>query len=379
MTSLVAVQGVIALVGLASAFNKGGVSDAIVATIHKAVPGPAGQVLTAAVAQAHSAAGAHRYTALFIGLVGCLVTGATAMGQLERGMNRIYGVEQDRPTMQKYGLAFLLALSVGTLASLAFSCLAFGREILGGNGGDFLSRVWAIGRWPLGVAFSAAAITLLFRWSPRRCQPRLSWLAFGAGVSVLGWVVVTVALGMFYRFSSSFGQTYGPLAGMIALMVWCLLSSEALFFGAAVAAQLEAVRAGELGPSGCRKGGRVRARGRTARGCGGDIMTHLRFATLEPCPTLTRSSRPAGLSRGCMGIPATEGNRVQVLRNGDEIFPAMLDAIDAAEHTIDFLTFVYWKGESATRSPRPCAPGPAPACGSASCSTAGAPIRSKCA
>jgi len=34
-----------------------------------------------------------------------------------------------------------------------------------------------------------------------------------------------------------------------------------------------------------------------------------------------------------------------VLRNGDEIFPAMLDAIATAEHTIDFLTFVYWQGD----------------------------------
>lgn len=51
---------------------------------------------------------------------------------------------------------------------------------------------------------------------------------------------------------------------------------------------------------------------------------------------------------GVVGIPATEGNRVTVLHNGCEIFPAMLDAIRGAEHTIDFLTFVYWKGEIGT-------------------------------
>lgn len=48
---------------------------------------------------------------------------------------------------------------------------------------------------------------------------------------------------------------------------------------------------------------------------------------------------------GVLGIPATEGNRVETLRNGDEIFPALFEAIDGAEHTIDFLTFVYWEGE----------------------------------
>lgn len=48
-----------------------------------------------------------------------------------------------------------------------------------------------------------------------------------------------------------------------------------------------------------------------------------------------------------LGIPATEGNALTVLRNGDEIFPAMLEAVRAAERTVDFLTFVYWKGDIA--------------------------------
>ena len=48
---------------------------------------------------------------------------------------------------------------------------------------------------------------------------------------------------------------------------------------------------------------------------------------------------------GVLGTPATEGNQIDVLRNGDEIFPAMFEAVEAAERTIDFLTFVYWEGE----------------------------------
>lgn len=50
-----------------------------------------------------------------------------------------------------------------------------------------------------------------------------------------------------------------------------------------------------------------------------------------------------------IGIAATEGNSVRPLRNGDEIFAAMLDAIGSARHTIDMMTFVYWKGDIARR------------------------------
>jgi len=51
---------------------------------------------------------------------------------------------------------------------------------------------------------------------------------------------------------------------------------------------------------------------------------------------------------GVLGVPATEGNQVDVLRNGDEIFPSMLEAISEARHAIDLLTFVYWRGEIGT-------------------------------
>ncbi len=49
-----------------------------------------------------------------------------------------------------------------------------------------------------------------------------------------------------------------------------------------------------------------------------------------------------------IGIPFSEGNSVSVLKNGDQIFPSMLDAIRQASSSIDFLTFVYWKGNIAT-------------------------------
>ena len=49
------------------------------------------------------------------------------------------------------------------------------------------------------------------------------------------------------------------------------------------------------------------------------------------------------------GVPATGGNEVSILRNGVEIFPAMLEAISGAERTVDFLTFVYWAGDIGRR------------------------------
>lgn len=45
-----------------------------------------------------------------------------------------------------------------------------------------------------------------------------------------------------------------------------------------------------------------------------------------------------------LGPAFIEGNRNRVLRNGDEIFPAMLAAIRSAKTSINFETYIYWSG-----------------------------------
>ncbi len=46
-----------------------------------------------------------------------------------------------------------------------------------------------------------------------------------------------------------------------------------------------------------------------------------------------------------LGPTILGGNRIEALQNGDEIFPAMLDAIRSARHTITLESYIYWSGE----------------------------------
>ena len=172
----------------------------------------------------------------------------TGMGQLERALNRIYGVELDRPFLQKYGRGLLLALSAGTLTGVASVAVGFGSTVGDALHNETLHQAWTIMRWPVSLLLMIAVTALLFRWCPRRHQPKWSWLAFGSSVSVILWFTVTLSMGVIFRASHSFGDTYGPLAGIVALQVWCMLSSMTIVFGGAVTAQLEAARAGRRTP-----------------------------------------------------------------------------------------------------------------------------------
>ena len=50
-----------------------------------------------------------------------------------------------------------------------------------------------------------------------------------------------------------------------------------------------------------------------------------------------------------LGAPLTEGNAVTDLQNGEQIFPAMLADIRAAQRSINMETYIYWSGEVSKR------------------------------
>ena len=192
--------------------------------------------------------------ALALGLLTGLIALTTAMAQVERGANRIYGVERDRPALGKYVRAAVLAVVAGLPALVGFLLLVAGgpagdsmAKHLGG--GETLRTVWDIVRWPVSLGLIVFAVGLLFRHSPRRRQPALSWLLFGATVATILWWLASLLLAGYVHFSGGFGATYGPLTAIMALLLWANLTGIAFFFGLAFAAQLEAQRVGVVRPA----------------------------------------------------------------------------------------------------------------------------------
>lgn len=243
VNSLGSVQGIIAVLGVAGVVGTDGARRAFIQITDVVVPGPAQGVVDGATHQAAALGSQQEWFAVIIGAIGALVTTTTALGQLERGLNRIYGIEQDRPTRNKYGRAAILALVSLVLVGIVLATLAFSRQVGDELDLQALSFLWAWLRLPFGFVVLTLALAVIFRHCPRRRQPALSWLFFGALVSATLVVLASLALALFFRLSSDFGRTYGPLAGIVALMLWNLVTAISVFFGAAMGAQLEAVHA----------------------------------------------------------------------------------------------------------------------------------------
>jgi YihY family inner membrane protein len=252
-TSLAVVPFLLALTGLAADIDQDRPARVAAAVIQAISPGAGNQdALAGAVSGGESSEEAGEL-ALVFGLGFALVSMTTAMGQVERGLNRIYGIRRYRPALAKYGRAALMTAVLAVPLAAGFLLLvggsAFADAMADGYGWDVGTvRVWNVVRWPVGLGLLVFVIAVLLDHAPRRRQPSLSWLALGAAVAVGLAGSATALLALYVHVGDSFGEVYGPLAGVFALLLWSLLCAIALFYGSAVCAQLEACRAGEPDP-----------------------------------------------------------------------------------------------------------------------------------
>ncbi|KRF36789.1 YihY/virulence factor BrkB family protein [Nocardioides sp. Soil805] len=251
---LAVVPFLLALTGLAADLDEERPAQVVAHVVDSLSPG-AGEsdALTTAVEKSDESEAAGE-VALVFGLGFALVSMATAMAQVERGSNRIYGIRRDRNALAKYGRAAVLTAVLAGPVGIGFLMIvgggAFGEAMADNYGwSEGTVQWWNVLRWPVGLGLLVLTIAVLLDHAPRRRQPALSWLALGAGIAVVMSAVATVGLALYVSLSGSFGSVYGPLAGVFALLLWALLSSIALFYGTAVCAQLEALRAGEVHPA----------------------------------------------------------------------------------------------------------------------------------
>ncbi|MFJ4833390.1 YihY/virulence factor BrkB family protein [Streptomyces sp. NPDC088747] len=241
----------IALVGVATTVHTESVGRIIELTLGHIVPGASSGLVEEALDGTERSAGSGIWNAvaMWVGLVFAVLNLASAMAQVERGANRIYGIERDRPFLAKYGRSLVLALAAGMPMVLGFLVLVAGDAVGEAVGETFGLPQGPLDWWsflnvPLGVALAWIGSAVIFRWAPRRDQPGYTWLAFGSAVHLVLWITATWLLALYVAKSGSFGAVYGPLTAFVALLLWANLTGVTLFLGIAFAAQLEAARAG---------------------------------------------------------------------------------------------------------------------------------------
>lgn len=173
---------------------------------------------------------------LSAGLVGTLWTCSSGFSAAIDALNVAYDVPETRPFWKTRLLSLGLTFLVGTLVTVALGFIMVGPRF-----GEFLATYfglthafavfWPILRYLVVFTFIVVAVEALYYLAPNLQQPFVSTLP-GAIVAVVGWILLSDGLSVYFGSFAHLNRTYGALGGGIALLIWLYWGAFLILLGA---------------------------------------------------------------------------------------------------------------------------------------------------
>ena len=183
---------------------------------------------------------------LSFGLLGTLWTCSSGFATMVEALNVAYNVPETRSGLKTRLLAFELTFLIGILVIIAFTFIIVG-SLLGNFLANHLGLSWEFPFfWPLLRHVLAAIVIVLaveglYFLAPNVKQSFASSLP-GAVFSVIGWILLSDGLSLYFQKFGHLNKTYGVLGGGIALLVWLYWSSFVILLGAELNSEILEMR-----------------------------------------------------------------------------------------------------------------------------------------
>jgi membrane protein len=127
-----------------------------------------------------------------------------------------------------YGLAALALVAVLPAAAGALAAP-----------GSVAAATLTFARWPALAVLTALALSAVYRFAPDRRMPKWRWVSAGAVAATALWLAGSAAFSWYVARSGSYGQTFGTLGALMALLGWLYLGAFAVLLGAELNAEVE--------------------------------------------------------------------------------------------------------------------------------------------
>ena len=170
-----------------------------------------------------------------IGAILALVGARGAMGSLIGALNAAYRVQETRSFIRKQLLAVGLTFATGLGIILAIALFLIGGQVgtwvADATGlGDIWATVWNIARFPLILVILVIALAALY-WAGPNTDIPFRWLSPGAIFAVVGFVVVTLFINIYFQYAGGYAESYGLLGGLLAFIFYLYVMSLVLLIG----------------------------------------------------------------------------------------------------------------------------------------------------
>lgn len=217
--------------------------DSMVSTLARVVPGESMGLIRHIVGDVISP---NRGALLSLGLIGAIWTCSSGFAAMIEALNVAYDVPETRPFWKTRLLAIELMFAIGGLVTFAFIFM-----ILGPRFGEFLANrvgasqiwtiLWPVLRYALAIIFIVLAVNGLYYLGPNLRQRFITILP-GAVLAVVGWILLSDGLSVYFHRVAHLNKTYGILGGGIAFLTWLYWSGFVILLGAELNSEIIQVR-----------------------------------------------------------------------------------------------------------------------------------------
>ena len=174
------------------------------------------------------------------GLMFSLWSANNGIKTLFEAMNVAYGEQEERSFLKLNAVAFCFTLGAVALAIVLIFTIGIIPAIMSIFGlSSFSDILIASARWPVVFVIIVSSISLVYRYGPSRNRARWSWVFFGALLTALIWLAVSIGFSYYLQNFANYNATYGSLGAVIGFMMWVWISSLIFIIGAEINAEME--------------------------------------------------------------------------------------------------------------------------------------------
>lgn len=190
--------------------------------------------------------------AILIGSLGAIWSTSGYVQAFSRAMNRMYGVQEGRPSWKRRPQMFMITLMMMLVAVISLVFLVTSGSIARGLGsliglGDNFVTLWNWAKPPIMLVMFLLILALLYYLTPNVKRERFRWFSPGTLTALTTLVLAVLGFGFYLTRFASYSATYGAIGGVIVLVLAGWISNIALLYGAMVDiefARLRQLRAG---------------------------------------------------------------------------------------------------------------------------------------
>lgn len=177
---------------------------------------------------------------LVVSVLLSLWSASGGIGNLITAVNTAYDEQETRSWIRRKALALLLTVGAIAVFAVTATLVAVFPAVANALRPPAVLRLGLeAARWVVVLVVLAAALAVIYRVGPSRDAPRMRWVSVGAATATVLWIIISVGFSIYVDNFSSYGKTYGSLAGVVVLLIWIWLSLYAVLLGAEINAEAE--------------------------------------------------------------------------------------------------------------------------------------------